>query len=357
MLSLAKFLDNKKFWVGVACSKHASLDNWCKKIQDAGIPVFRLNVKHKHDPRHFFGLRKIIRNEHIDLLHIHAWNPASGRYGFLAALSQKLQHLVTEHDPFALPPFKNWLKKKLMKNIQAVIAVSEENRNLLISLYPHLEQKIHAIHNGIDTTWFESQLLSFSRSDREEYKKDIFETDESTPIIIAVAELHPRKGLVYLLDAARILAEKKKKFKIIIVGDGHQRKELENFIENVKLEPYVELLGKRSDIPYLLKASDVFVLPSMHEAFGLVLLEAMMAELPVIATSRGGVPEIITHGESGILIEPRNSQAIANAIENLIDDPEMAKKISKAGQKRAREKFDLKRMVEETEDLYSKILS
>lgn len=365
LLNLAKHIDKEKFQVALACSGSPTLNTWCSKFADANIPVFRLTAHHKHNPKQFLELKRIITREKIDLLHIHIWNPASGRYGFLAAKSSHIPFIYTEHDPFILSSGKEWLKKKLISGASSVIAISEKNKKLLQKNYPFLKTKIQTILNGIDTTWFDSQIIGFSQSTLERYREQEFDVSErnkkigtelTTPIITTIAELHPRKGLLYLLEACKILAEKNINFKTILIGEGAQRKELEQFIEKNNLQLHVKLLGQRHDIPQLLKSSDIFVLPSLNEAFGLVLLEAMMAKLPIIATDNGGIPEIITNGKNGILVPPKNAQAIANAIEKLLSSPELVRKMSEQNQEDVRSTFDIKDMAKKTEEVYAELL-
>lgn len=357
MLSLFKFYDRMKVELQLACPADPSLDPWCKKIDDMTVRIHRLNIAHKHDPRHYTQLKKIIQEEGIDLIHVHVWNPASGRYGFLAAQKMHIPYILTEHDPFKLSPFKDWIKKKLIADAAHIIAISEKNHELLAQLYPLLKSRISTIHNGIDTTWFESQLLSFSKSDEQEYRKNIFETDGETPIITCIAELHPRKGIIYALEAMKHFAEKEEKIKLVIVGSGEEKTIYEKYIKENNLKDYVILLGRRHDIPQILRASDVFILPSLNEAFGLVLLEAMMAKLPIIATNNGGIPEIIKDGENGLLIAPKNTQAIIEAIKKLTTLPDLVRKMSEKNYQDVKKKFDVKDMVKKTEEVYDLILS
>ncbi len=356
MLNLLKFYDHESAELQLACSSHPDLDSWCQKIEGLGIKVYRLRATHKHDPRHYTELVKILKNEDIDVLHIHLWNPASGRYGILAAKKTRIPFIITEHDPFPLPAVKGWLKSKLIQGVSKTITVSQKNKELLCGLYPFLEDRITMIHNGIDTTWFESQLLSFSKSDREEMRKDVFHTDGSTPIITCVAELHPRKGIHYLLYAAENLAKKRENIKIIIVGSGQEMETYQHFIRSYQLEEYVLLLGRRHDIPQILKSSDIFILPSLNEAFGLVLLEAMMAGLPIIATQNGGVPEIIEHQKNGLLIPDQSDEAIVAALQKLLATPELCQEMSEKNQKDVKDTFDVKSMVKKTEEVYRDVL-
>ncbi len=297
-----------------------------------------------------------MKRESFSLVHIHIWNPASGRFAMLAAQKLAIPYLLTEHDPFELSAIKDWLKKRLIREASKIITVSKKNQKLISTLYPFMKSRIVTIPNGIDTTWFESQLLSLSKSDREEYREDVFGADQETPIVTCIAELHKRKGIIYLLEAAKHFAMEEKKIKFVIVGTGEEKEGYMRFIKAEHLEDYVILLGRRHDIPQILSSSDLFVLPSLNEAFGLVLLEAMMAKLPIVATNNGGIPEIIDDGKNGILVPPKDSKALARAIEKLLNDEKLRETMSEKNHKDVKNLYDVKRMVKSTEEIYTSIL-
>lgn len=360
MFLLAKFLDKKLYTPILACSNYPALDRWCENFIKEGIKVIRMNVKHKHDPRHHFQLKQIIKNEKIDLAHLHLWNPASCRYAFGAASSCKIPVITTEHDPFELSFLKDILKKQDLKHVSKIITVSENNRKILQKLYPEHKNKISVIHNGIDTTWWQSQLLRFTDEDRRRIKKELFQANENTLIIISIAELHERKGLKYLIEAIPEVAKKFPNIKLVIVGEGPERKNLEKSIkyltennrQKIDLKNHIILTGCQKEISKLLKSSDIFVLPSRREAFGLVVLEAMVTGLPVIASKTGGIPEIIGNEKNGLLVEPENSKKLAKALMDLIAHPDKREKLSKAGSKTVRKKFPARKMAEEYEKIY-----
>lgn len=355
MYLLAKFLDKSNFTPILACSSYPELDKWCAKFNAEGIKVIRINVKSKHDPKHYFQLKKILKEEKIDILHAHIWNPASGRYAYLAAKSTKIPLITTEHDPFELTPFKNFLKKKLLNNVTKIIAISNDNKKILQKLYPEQAKKVEMIHNGIDITWWQSQLLRFTDDDFHHIKEGLFKAKLDSLIVITVAELHERKGIKYLLQAIPEIVEKFANIKFVIIGDGPDRANLEHLAEKLKISDNVIFLGKQKEIPKLLKSSNIFVLPSRREGFGLVNLEAMITPLPIIATKAGGIPEIVKDKETGILIEPENSEELTKALIKLIADPKLREKYSLAAYDRVTKSFDARIMAKEYEKAYENI--
>lgn len=353
MFLLAKFLNKQKFNPILACSNFPELDKWCENFEKEGIKVIRLNVRHKHDPKHLTLLKKIIKKEGTDLLHAHIWNPASCRYAYLI---KKIPIIITEHDPFKLSIFKNLFKKRGLKKVAKIIAISQNNKKILKKLYPKFRHKIHTILNGIDTTWWKSQLLRFTEQDRHKIKHEIFCAKDDTLIIATIAELHERKGLKYLIGAIPEVLEKYPNVKLVIIGEGPNRGKLEKLIRKLGIKDYVVLLGRRKDMPQLLKSADIFALPSRREAFGLVNLEAMLTPLPVIASKVGGIPEIVENGKTGLLVKPESEKSLALALKQLISSPAKRRKMAQAGLKRVHEVFDAKKMAEEYGKIYKKTI-
>lgn len=357
MYLLAKFLNKEHFEPIIVCSNFRQLDKWCAKFEKEEIKVIRLDVKHKHDPRHYFKLKKIIKEENIDILHAHVWNPASCRYGFLAANSRKTPIITTEHDPFPLSYFKNIFKKAALKKTKKIITVSKNNKKILGYLYPEQRSKISVIENGIDIDWWHSQSLRFTNEEEKTIKEELFWAKADTFIISTIAELHERKGIEYLIGAIPSIIEKYPNTKLVLTGDGPNKDNLEKLMKKLNLEQHITFLGKQKDIAKILRSSDLFVLPSKREAFGLVNAEAMISKLAVVATKVGGIPEIVKDGETGILVESENSIALSKAIVELIESPEKREKMGEAGQKRILEHFGAQQMAERYEKEYLEILS
>lgn len=356
MFLLAKFLNKNRFRPILACGKSPALDKWCRNFNDENIEVLRMNVKHKHDPRHYFQLKKILKNAGIDLMHLHVWNPASGRYGYFAAKKINVPLIVTEHDPFQLGWLKNEIKKKGLKYVQKIITVSQNNADLLKKIYPEYRDRVFVIHNGIDVTKWLSQLLRKSPEERRKIKEEIFQAALDTLIIITVAELHERKGLKYLISATADLVKKFSNIKLVIIGRGGEKNNLEDLSENLGINDRVIFLGQRKNIAIFLKNSDIFALPSLREAFGMVNLEAMITGLPVVASRVGGISEVVENGKTGFLMEPGNSKNIALTLEKLIIDEKLREKFGQNGKKRVIENFDAKIMAENYQKIYQNLL-
>ena len=354
MFLLAKFLNKEEFTPIIACSNYPELNNWCENLRKEGIEVIRMEVKSKHDPKHLTLLKEIIKEKGINIIHAHVWNPASCRYSYFAAKALKIPLITTEHDPFKLSTVKRLFKKSVLPNVAKIIAISTDNKAVLSELYPKEKDKIQVIHNGIDITWWQSQLLRFTEDDRKRIKKNIFFAKEDTFIITCVAELHERKGQKYLIAAISKVAEKYPNIKLVLVGEGPALEDLKKFVKNRKLEAHVTFTGRLNDIPQILKSSNIFALPSRREGFGLVNLEAMLTPLPVVASRIGGIPDVVTE-QTGILVQPENDDELAKAILILIEHPEISEKLAEAGKWRVKDHFTAEKMAEEYEKAYREL--
>lgn len=361
MQLLARNLLRDGYSITVICSHSKTLDAWCESMEQDAIRVIRLKVGHKHDPRHYVLLKKILQQEKPDILHLHLWNPGACRYAFLAASSKEskeMKIISTEHDPFQLQGLKKSFKKGTFKKTNLTIAVSRSNGEQMLKWYPQIEGKVVVIHNGIDLEAFEQQLRHYSQQEKIKIRTELFQAKSQDFIITTIAALHPRKGLLFLLDAFAKVRENlgtRDSLKLVIIGEGPQKKILEQKIRKLKLKETVVLLGYQENIPKILKSSDLFVLPSLKEAFGLVLLEAMAAQLPIIASNVGGIPEIIEDQKSGMLVEPGKSDLLAEKITMFIKNAPLRQKLAFLGYHRVKE-FDLKKMVQKTEEVYNSVL-
>ena len=171
-----------------------------------------------------------------------------------------------------------------------------------------------------------------------------------------VAKLSPVKGHQYFLEAAAAIADARSNVAFLVVGDGVRKKELEEMAAELGIADKVIFAGARDDVPSLLKLMDVFVLSSLSEGSPNVVLEAMAAGLPVVATDVGGLPEIVIDGESGILVPPGDSGALAAAVGDLLDDPARAVAMGRTGLALAMERHDIERVVREMEGIMDRLL-
>jgi glycosyltransferase involved in cell wall biosynthesis len=173
--------------------------------------------------------------------------------------------------------------------------------------------------------------------------------------LVSVGRLQAPKDAVTLVGALAALHGDP--FEAVLVGDGPDRAAVEEEVRRYGLEPVVEVLGERNDVPELLAEADVFVLSSRSEGLPISILEAMAAGLPVVASDVGGVPEVVAEGETGLLVPPGDPQRLAEALGRLLGDPALRGRLGQAGRIRVAEHFDLAKVQQAHLDLYSRMLA
>lgn len=214
------------------------------------------------------------------------------------------------------------------------------------------EEKIEVIYNGVDLSRFNPAKIESKTRPRRRH--DL--------VITTVGQIYPRKGFKYLINAMREVVKKFPKVQLQIVGedptkDQRNRRMLKRRVEQLGLGEKVSFLGYRRDIPKILAQTDVFVLPSLEEPFGRVIVEAMAMELPVVATRVGGIPEIVVAGETGFLVEPGDSNALSQKIIQLLQDADLRMKMGKRGRERVEENFSLQQHLHQMRAVYAKLMN
>jgi glycosyltransferase involved in cell wall biosynthesis len=242
-------------------------------------------------------------------------------------------------------PQRRWLvlKNRIASYLSdRVVAVSGDSAHIACTVERAPARKVLVIRNGVD-------LVEFPERPRRRANRGFR--------AINVAGLNGAKGQADLLRAVRAVVDVEPSFRLDFVGDGPLRNELTSLRDELGLAEHVRFLGLRDDVREQLAAADAFVLASVSEGLSISLLEAMAAGLPTIATRVGGNPEVVVHGRTGLLVPPRSPASLAEALLELIRDPERARHMGQAGRRRAEESFDVRRVVNTYEELYLSILA
>jgi len=337
---LAKHLRPLGYSVSLACGAYSVLKRRKPELDKVYEHVYLLPTIHKHDPRHYTKLKKLLKIGGFDLIHIHLWNPGSCRYAFWAARHANVPIVTTEHDPFGLAGLKGKIKRMCLDRSDQMIAISMDNFRHLSEYGEDVKNRLNLIHNGIELDRY---------LDNED--KASLPVKDGDIVITCAAELHERKGQKYLIEAFKKLRHEMPTLHLMLVGTGPNEKELKKKYGDVT---NLHFLGWREDVPQILRASDVFVLPSLREAFGLVLLEAMASGVIVVATDNGGTTDIIEDGKSGYLVPPANSDRLADAIRTILRNPDQKRDIEKTALERVKTNFTAEVMAEKTAEVYSK---
>ena len=330
----------------------------------AGFPLVKAiklsNLKRLPGPlaakRCLKEILELLTKEQPDILHLNS--SMAGCLGSWAAKVYKkntkanLKVVYTVHgwvflEPSFLKPRIYFLAEKITARWKDVFIVLSE-RDLQIGLKRKIsrENKFVKIYNGLND---EAPCFLTKETARKilpaEFQKN------NLPIIGTIANFYPTKGLQYLIEAARLLKEKNKNINFIIFGDGPEKKKLEKQIAESNLEKNIFLAGRIPSAARYLTAFDIFILPSVKEGLPYAILEAMAAELPIVATGVGGIPELIENNKSGLLVEPKNPVALASAIEGLLADPNQQKNLAREAKQRIK-KFSLAKMLNQIYSLY-----
>ncbi|MHC4663834.1 MAG: glycosyltransferase [Planctomycetota bacterium] len=319
-----------------------------EKAKNAGIETIEVRMRAEADALAVKELAEIMRRGKYDLVHSHTshghfltWIAAYFGGRPLRVVSRRVDFSIYRHI-FSL----SWLK--YIHGADLYICVSDAVRKVLIAdgIPP---ERVQVVHSGIDVGRFNgSNGLNL---------RDEFRLPGNTFVIGNVGHMASHKGQATLLEAIPILKKSFTDFRVFIVGDGRLREQLIAHSKRLGVEDVVVFTGFRNDVPDLLGFFDVFVMPSTMEGLGTSILDALAAGTPVVATRVGGIPEIIEDRKTGYLVPPHNPIVLAEAIGNLLNNPDRAKDFAGAGRRRINEKFAVSGMVEATEGAYYRRLA
>jgi glycosyltransferase involved in cell wall biosynthesis len=306
---------------------------WGKQLEQRGITLHDLaldpgiemyNMRRKYDLRVVWPLSRLIRQGNYHIVHVHLF-PASLFTAMASLLSRGQPYTFSEHN--AHNRRRRWLIFKLVdwfiySRYAQVIAVSEEVRKALTHWLPHCIEKIQVIPNAIDPSRFRIPQVQVQPL------RQALGLNCKEHVVLYAGRMEPAKGIDVLIQAAARLNAGEVPVKFLIAGSGPLRSTLEQQAANLNLNGRVVFLGMRNDIPLLLHLADLVVLPSRWEGLPIILLEAMAAQRPVLATAVGGIPDVLEHGVSGWLVPPEDPPALAQAIGHLLQDTTLRQQLS-----------------------------
>jgi len=321
-----------------------------REIEKHDFRVISLERKSKlPDFRILNDIRKIIRTKNIHIIHSHLYH--ANMYGRIAAFFANIPVIATEHSVDAHTKLKRQLINRfLARKTSKIIAVSHMVKARITERDQIDPAKIDVIYNGIDTNHFCSSLS------KEKAREKLGIPAESL-VIGTVGRLEKPKGHIHLIHAMQKVTEQNPNTKLIIVGTGSLESPLKSEVARQGIGHSVIFLGLRRDIPDILMAFDIFVMPSLSEGFPMALLEAMSLALPVIVTPVGGIPELVTDEINGIFVPPANEPALAKKILDLSADRSRLTRLGNSGKAAIFEKFSASAMVQAIEVLYKSVLS
>lgn len=296
-------------------------------------------------------LVSFIRREQIDLIHAHEFT--MNCYASLAAQRAGVPIVCTVHG-------KNYYSDRLYRRAAyrwvarragAFVAVSADLKTFLMQRVGIAGEQISVVHNGIDTRRFKTSAEQRITSRRR------LECDANAFVVLVVAALFAVKGHDELLRAMPSLIHRRPDTLLLLAGEGPMEPTLRSLARELGIEQHVRFLGFRSDVPDLLAAADAFVLPSHSEGLPICIIEAMAADVPVIATAVGGVPEIIRDEENGLLVPDRSPDRLACAILRVATEPDLAPQLCRLAQRTVSNEFSFTRMVDAYHGIYRGLLN
>lgn len=336
-----------KYVVGAFNEQKDGGNDFLQALSHCGISCYAL----KEGPISFFStLRKIIRMVHDQSIEIICTQDyKSDFFGLLAGRLLKIPIVAVFHgrtSESARMRLYESMDNLFLRCFDRVIAVSRESGKKLarIGVKPH---RMRVIPNGIDVELCTNEVFSDVRRE--------FSMDESDPLVVFAGRLSKEKGLDVLMDAAASVVESFPNARFMILGDGREAPFLRARSRELGLERNVIFPGFRRDIQAFYSQMDLCVLPSFTEGMPLVILEAFIHKKPVVATSVGGVPELVEQGVSGYLVEPGDARALAERIIDLMRDPQKARQMGMAGYKRVRTEFGVDRQVKEYTETFREL--
>ncbi len=306
-----------------------------------------------------------------DVVHCHTWYTQMG--GLLAGQLWDIPFLLTTHSLEPLRPWKaeqlgpayhlsSWMERTAIQGADAVIAVSRETRNDVFDHFGAAETKTHVIHNGID--------LDEYRPTGETDALERYGVDPGKPFVLFVGRVTRQKGIIHLVDA---IPEIDPRIQVVLLAGApdteHIAREMTDRVARAREQragiTWIDEMVSRRDVIQFYSHATVFACPSVYEPFGIINLEAMACETPVVASRVGGIPEVVVPEETGILVDlalepgtfsPKEPQAfshgLAAGINRIAGDPALAKRMGEAGRRRAEEQFSWRAIAKKTLELY-----
>jgi glycosyltransferase involved in cell wall biosynthesis len=360
-MNLGRSLDPGRFELHFAC-----FQRWGQFLDEVAalrIPLAEYNIKSLYHPKilkeqmRFAGY---LKRHRIHIVHAYGFYP--NVFTIPAAWLAGAPVIVASiRDTGGYEtPTKSLVQKFVCRLADHIVVNAEAIRQGLLA-EGYDPEKVTVIRNGID-------LSLFTTTTRGNGLREQLGLPQRAPLIAVLARLHPFKGIEHFLEAAAIVAGRFQDARFLIVGEGQiivngqvedsaYKRELERHALRLGLGGRVVFTGFRLDVPELLSEVAVSVLPCVSsEGLSNSLLESMAAGVPVVATRVGGNPEVVEEGVTGLLVPPRDPQALASGICRLLENPELGSRFGRAGRQRVTQHFSLERMVRETETLYLQLI-
>jgi glycosyltransferase involved in cell wall biosynthesis len=347
--SIVLGLDRHKYLPEVWClSKGGKIAD---ELNQQQVDIKILNLTSYYNLLNIIRLARLIKKGRFCVLHAHGYYAST--FSRLSALLAGVPIILTHvHSTYFTYNKRNlWIEKFLSFFSDKVICVSRAVQNFVTSVERIREDKTCVIYNGI-----EPSFADISADDTLQFKSCLGIGDQEI-ILIVVASLKTLKGHIVLFNAFHKVLKKHLNIKLLVVGEGPLKEELKSRAEEIGIASRIIFTGERDDVSRLLSISDVFVLSSVErEGLSIAIIEAMASGLPVVSTLVGGIPEVVEDGMNGFVVAPNDDGALAEALETLIRDENLRKKMGANGRDTYLRKFTMRKMLLNLETLYDHLL-
>jgi L-malate glycosyltransferase len=322
-----------------------------KEFEDAGVKIVHVQKASQGlDFRLPFKLKNVFKKYGINVVHTH--NPFSWLYGGIGAKITGIPVVHTEHTNIDYYKYhvRRWMAVEwiLSQFTSHITTVAQSVADYMISNEHIDKKKIEVVYNGVDHKRFEDDI-------DVTLKRRGIGIDADDIVIGNVSRFFENKDHKTLIEAFKIITNDYADSKLVLVGDGPLRRNIENKVEKEGLSKKVRFLGNRRDVPELLKAMNIFALSSLREGFPVVLLEAMASGLPTVVTDVDGNAEMVVNGETGLIVPRSEPESLAKAICEIIQDKDKGREMGENGRHRVKKLFSFDGMVNRYTSIYERV--
>jgi glycosyltransferase involved in cell wall biosynthesis len=351
LAQIARYLDRRTFRLSAACFYDGGPVR--EQLESLGVATYDLDVRDERDLRAVFRARDLIRDIGCDVVHTHLLR--ADLFGGAAARWAGTPVILSTI--YAVGQYRRAKRRRTDRLLDAAcailpthaIAVSEAVKRDCVERLHMNPDRISVIRTGIDppSPTAQEQIAALRAE---------LGLDAGQRLVLTIARLNYEKGIDTLIEAAAALCQAHPEVRMVVLGEGPDRTELEARIRHRRLEGMIQLAGFRADVWPVVAAADLICIPSKSEGMPNALLEAMAGGKPIVATDVGGIPEVIVPEHNGLLVEPQDAEALSSAMARLIEDPALAQRLGSAARQTVEAGFLARDVVARYASLYRRLL-
>ncbi len=329
-----------------------------ERISSQNVKVVGPLKTRGNDPVALLRLVSILRRSRFDVVHCHNWGglvetvlaAKLAGIGAVVHTQHGLDYGYNSAPDHLRNRFRTTFKALACRGVARIATVSQEVADMVTREWSVPPSRVSVVHNGVHLPQPDDQGI------RARWREELG-VAETDVLLGTVAVFRPVKDLHTMLEAMALVVKQTPRVKLVLIGEGRQKKELESAVDRLGLAPFVRFAGWRPDATQLLPALDIFVLSSLSEGISLALLDAMAAGVPAVATAVGGNCEVIEESRSGILVPVQAPVVLAQTLLALVHNPARRRELGAGGRRRVEEAFSFRRMITDYEALYASALN